>query len=612
MTRIILIASLVSMLIPTAWANAEIDPDVKTLFTPLNIKKTSSTKSSNVWTIVFLRKPEEQQQFVADIERIPGVKVNTLTSLPALLVSIPRDEKILQAIAQHPSAAQISSLPPGNEELENSEQAILLRPSDIYPSVSNWWAQGFTGKQGVIGLIDSGIAIEHPSLSGKTIILRKEAGSGYDTLKNGVRTAHGTGVACIYAGQGSSNFPNDIGIAYDASTIVAGLAGAGDNNFDDVGQTLNTLDWMLQRSNMMPTVINYSFGNGIVSCGNCTDWSGIARAVDYVVNHYKIIWVKSAGNGGYIQPTSQSPYPSTMTAPADNYNGITVANMNPAVMKNGTWVLYPDRSQHKVRYTSSRGPTMKGRKKPDISAPGNDTRTCAPDPNTYSFKYTPAMDYQNGYRLMGGTSSAAPHVGASLLLLQDSGITEPMAQKALLINSADAWTDSGKPGPEDPGFIYSGGHHPVEGSEWNRTYGWGYINMQKAFEQRHNLYMGELSLANPEQLFVVDLPVGAKITLVHERRVGYDKNYISWQLSHLSLKLMDTKTHEVIASDMSQIDTVHQVANCKRNPGEFVCLNTNKPIQAVVSVKLLSNSIDGSESEPFVLVMSVPFKNTEN
>lgn len=240
--------------------------------------------------------------------------------------------------------------------------------------------------------------------------------------------------------------------------------------------------------------------------------------------------------------------------------------------------------------------------KPDITAPGNDTRTCAPEPQAYQLHYTPSMDFHDGYRLMGGTSSAAPHVGGAILLLQDAGIHNPMAEKALLLNSADAWTDSGRPGPDDPHYFYTGGHFPVMGSEWNPTYGWGYLNMQQAFEQRANIIEDSLTINRPVQEYQAWLPAGGKVTLVHERRVGYLLDNSEWRLSHLSLELYDANTQQWITSDNSPIDTVHQVANCDRKPNERRCSSHIMARRVIIRVTLLSSVLDGSPSEPFALV----------
>lgn len=589
--------------INSVWSKAIINPDVQNLLDKASRQVINPDNPSTISVLVFLPSQQAVWPFLRDLNKLP-ISIKQFESLPVVFITLPANQLILNAIANHPKAMQITSFYGGQEELEYSEQAILLKPSQQYPVISNWWDNGYTGKHSIIGLLDSGVASEHGSLSKKQIIIRKESGSGFDQFQNGVRSAHGTGIACIYAGEGNATFPKDTGIAPNAPIILTALAGEGDGNIEDLTQTFESLDWMLSRSGMKPDVINYSFANGLTNCANCPDWSGLAKVVDYVVNHDHILWVKSAGNRGFVAPTIQKPYAATMTSPADNYNALTVANMNPVIKENGQTILNPNRDNHTIRFTSSRGPTLNGRKKPDISAPGNDTRTCAPNPAVYLFHYTKEMDYHDGYRLMGGTSSAAPHVGAAIVLLHDASITLPIMQKALLINSADAYTDNDKPSPSDPNYTYKGGHYPVMGSQWNRSYGWGYLNMQKAFDERNYLIQDTLTLDMPEKTYEAYLPIGSKITLVHERRVGFS-NHLEWRLSHLRLKIIDKDTEQVIMQDDSPQDTVHQVANCERSLNEKLCSPNTKPIYAIIKVTLVSPFIDGAREEPFALASSV-------
>ncbi len=577
-----------------AFSDALVDIDV---LASVNQLDKGTEKPETISVIIFLKSPSQVTSFVKDINKIPSVSAQPLHFMPAVLAVIPNNHAVVKKIAHNLAAAQISLNKMGREEMEVSAQAILLAPSSTYPDVNNWWQQGYTGRQGVVGLIDSGVAVDHPGLANTKVVVRQEPGSEYSKYNHGVRSAHATGVACIYAGTGNAAFPHESGIAYGVPTLLTGLAGETGSETEKLLLTASTLDWMLTRAPTKPTLINYSYGNGLVSCPNCTDWSGLAKVVDHIVNHEKIMWVKSAGNQGIAEPGSKS----TMTSPADNYNAITVANMNPTIIINGIAQQTPDRGQHAIRYTSSRGPTLNGRRKPDITAPGNDTRTCAPDAQKYQIYYTQGMDFHDGYRLMGGTSSAAPHVGASILLLQDAGIKNPMAEKALLLNSADAWTDSSKPGPDDPLHPYRGGHYAVMGSEWNPTYGWGYLNMQKAFEQRFNLIEDQLSPNESTKEYTVDLPVGGKVTLIHERRVGHNADGSEWRLSHLSLEIHDASTGKLVAQDSSPIDSVHQVANCKRQLGDKLCAQGAKAIRARIRVKLLSTEIDGNKEEPFAI-----------
>jgi serine protease AprX len=593
----------------TSFSRGLIDADVLLSLREGGMQKSQPSFAPQfISVLIFLYSADDADNVLDFLKGLGGIEASRLEFMPIIAAVVPKNITILTRIAEHAAVAQISSNRAGSEELENSAQSILLTSSPTNPVLSNWWDHGYIGQKGVIGLIDSGVAAKHLGLLNKKIIVRKEVGSGYFDFPEGIRSAHGTGVACIYAGLSTPAFPRDLGIAYGARTIVAGLAGEGVGEAKDLFQTLGTLDWMLKRAEIKPTVINYSFGNGVHACSACPDWSGLAKTVDYVVNHEKILWIKSAGNLGYVEPSTGIPYSSTMTVPADNYNGITVANMNPTIQHDGIALQTSDRQYHMISARSSRGPTIGGRKKPDISAPGDDTWTCAPDPEQYHFNYTDAMHYLSGYRLMGGTSSAAPHVGAAVLLMQDAGIDNPMLEKALLLNSADAWTDSDEPGKNDGVVGYNGGHHAVMGSTWNRTYGWGYINLQKAFDERENLVLDKLSVQAPVKEYSATLPVGAKVTLVHERRVGYAPDTAEWRLSHLSLEIVDARTQQILMKDDSSIDTVHQVANCKRLQGDSKCSAKTKEKNVIIRVSLLSDRIDGSEEEPFALAASVPLK----
>ncbi len=572
---------------PVLSARAIIDADVL-----LTLKHSKTSPQTPLSLLVFLHDLSEKESFIEEIKKIHDVLIQDLGFMPAVAIQIPKSRTLLYKIANLDAAAQISSHTAATPELDVTAQVLKLAPSSYYPHVSNWWDQGYTGQKGIIGIIDTGVDPLHPALSNKRLIVRQDAGSGYSNLINGVKEPHATGVACIY----TSNHEKYKGMAFGASTIISGLAGEETADPSSIMRTLETLDWMLNRSELKPTLINYSMGNGRLdlNCPSCPEWSGLAKVIDYVVNTQKILWVKSAGNAGYIEPAHQFTFASTLTVPGDNYNGLTIANMNTLTTENETVVKTADRDKHRIKNTSSRGPTPFGRRKPDLTAPGHDTMTCAPDPKVYGFIYSNAMNYKDGYRLMGGTSSAAPHVGAAALLLQDAGIQNPIGIKALLINSADTWTDADT---EDSG------HSKIMGSAWNRTYGWGYLNMEKAFQQRNNIIESELTVEKPIWEYQTILKRGQKVTLVHERRVGYTSEGNEWALSHLELVLIDLEHQKVIDSDSSPIDTVHQVANCKREPKEIKCSEDSKTMRVLIRVKLLNRVIDGSSSEPFAIVV---------
>lgn len=562
--------------------------------------------------IIFATHRKHVANLLHDLIRYPHVTAHALQLLPAVVAIVPRDRILLKTLAARTDVAHISRNIMGNKETELSLQSILLTSSKQKQQCRNWWHHGYTGKSGVVGILDSGIAHRHPSLENKTIINDPEIKLSAHNIPNGVRTAHATGVACIYSGEGDEHHQGDRGIAYDAKTIVNAYAGDEESEGDAAQGlllSLRGLDWMVARAPVKPTVINYSFGNGYTNCKHCPDWSGFARIVDVVVNRYHIPFVKSAGNEGWIEPSRTAPYHGSLTVPADNYNGITVGNMSHTIEKDSHTIETPNRLHHRIRYTSSRGPTKIGRRKPDIVAPGNNTRTCAPDPEKYPhLHYRADHDYHQGYRLMGGTSAAAPHVGGAILLLEDAGINDPMSIKALLINSADAWTDNNNPSRDDPLYHQRKPHTPVRGSHWDRTYGWGYLNMDKAYRQRDNIIKGVVKEKHRWKTFITTLPAGGKVTLVHERRVGYDGLGHSWPLSALYVDLYDAKTGKLLASDHSRIDTVHQVANCHHHGTH--CSTHDKKRRVLIRVTLHSKHIAGSNREPFALVASQPITST--
>ncbi|HSC66783.1 MAG TPA: S8 family serine peptidase [Cellvibrio sp.] len=471
---------------------------------------------------------------VADVQKLYidrivhlGAKVQErYATLNAISAEIPA--AALKEIASLGGVAEVVYNNPGKEELNIQKQSL---------GASAFWSSGFDGWPFDVGVLDSGVMETHSALSGHTFY------SNY--APDG---SHGTGVACMY---GSINATHT-GIAKGLDAILI-------DNADDEATSMAGADWMLRSAGDDPEVINYSWGNGPATV---SDWHPLSRFVDGVVFDYATSWAKSAGNAGAGT--------NTMTIPGNNYNGLTVANM---------WDKNTlSRSDDVITDSSSRGPTVGGRKKPDLTAPGTATITCNPS---------------GSYSEMGGTSSAAPKVGAATLLLMSAGHWDPRTIKAILINSADSWEDNNTNSAADDG--------PKVGKEWNKTYGWGYLDLAHARFHTKDYFSSSVKpkgVAGNYKLYKGHMFNGDKATLVWERDVNYNNaatpaSYRS--LSDLDLKLYAEATNAQLDSDTTVKDNVHQVA-------------ASASQAAVVKVYAYSTSFDGVSTEPYSLATEENFK----
>ena len=150
---------------------------------------------------------------------------------------------------------------------------------------------------------------------------------------------------------------------------------------------------------------------------------------------------------------------------------------------------------------SSRGPTPGGRKKPDLTAPAG--AVVAPS----SFWNSPPSNPD--FTAMSGTSFAAPHVAGAMTLLEGAGIADPMAQRAILIDSARDWDGAAT------GLI--GWAPPQVG--WRPEVGWGELNLTAALAERSNYRLGAVK-GGEAAYYAATVPGGGKATLAYELR-GY-------------------------------------------------------------------------------------------
>jgi serine protease AprX len=254
----------------------------------------------------------------------------------------------------------------------------------------------YTARDHTIAVIDTGVDASHQELVGGKVIgwndFINHRPAPYDDQ------GHGTHVTSIASGTG--------GVAPGAAVI--GLKVADAEGVTSSSLIAQALEWCItNRAAYGIEVINLSLAGPGPSDGAAVDDRMVNRAV-------------AAGMVVCVAAGNEGPEPSTIGSPGAAVDAVTVGNM----ADTGRDGFYLDPS-------SSRGPTLDRRVKPDLCAPGVDI--LAAHAGTGS-----------GYRRLTGTSMASPFVAglAALMRAADPALT-PAAVKAILKETAVPF---GRPG----------------------------------------------------------------------------------------------------------------------------------------------------------------------
>jgi serine protease AprX len=281
-------------------------------------------------------------------------------------------------------------------------------------------ASKYTGAGVGVALVDTGV-VPVPDLANRVVYrvdLTAEA-DGYD------RFGHGTHLAGIIAGDGSSSGGSIKGVAPGANIVsvkVAGWDGA-----TDVSVVIAGLQWIVShRSDFNIRVVNLSFGTN-------SKQSYLLDPLDYAVEQVwfsGVLVVVSAGNLG--------PQAGTVTKPGDDPFVVTVGA---ADLKNTL-----DLKDDTVADFSSAGPTQDGLGKPDLFAPGI-TIVSDRDPGSTIDQLHPAAVLNDNYFKGTGTSQAAAIVsGVAALMFQAAPSLTPDVAKAALTTMTTDKAITGLPG----------------------------------------------------------------------------------------------------------------------------------------------------------------------
>jgi serine protease AprX len=447
-----------------------------------------------------------QRAVTQQVESLGGQVIYSYETVNALAVAISPEGRAV--LADHP---QVESI------IDNQLTESHMDVSSVTTGAPLWWSQGFTGGAWDVAIIDSGVDNGHAALAPQFFV-EKRCLSAADSLVTGMPgmdptaddlNGHGTHVAGTVAST-DGTYP---GIAYGLDLLINGKAGFDRDGLDGGSASMYyadgmaCADWSLNNGTDDADVINLSYGSYTTS-----DDGAYERFWDAVVDQMYAFVAVSAGNDG--------PSSYTVSSPGNAYNIMSVANVDDY---NTT-----DRSDDSIAPSSSRGPTAAGRKKPDLSAPGSNILSTNNNWETTSdfVSYT-------------GTSMAAPHVAGAAALILDRGVWDPMAIKALLINSAQ---DRGPTG-------------------WDDAYGWGYIDLAHLDYHYTNYFMDELMPSPSYDLYAGPAFIGDNATLAWHRRAIYNQTYPSvyYSLADLDLLAFDESNNSWLASSASGADNVEQV-----------------------------------------------------
>lgn len=352
---------------------------------------------------------------VAAVEHAGAVVTFAAKHLPVLAARAPADR--VPALARVPGVILVQ---------ENDALVPLLKQSvPMIGAPTVWKDLKVTGKGIVIAVLDDGVYEQHPDLSPKLAghydasAPSMPIASPVDVILPAGGEGHGTHVAGIVVGNGGESAGVYKGVAPDARIVNVRVFSAPNQTTSDI--VIKGLDWTLDHMGQLKIrVAVMSLG------GRATDSTdALSRSVNVAVSKGLVV-VVAAGNRG--------PGNQTIGIPGVAANAITVG----AVDKAGKLADY-----------SSRGPTLDGRLKPDVVAPGTGiTSTIPPASTTTVGKVLGGGDAAAiYYGPLTGTSMAAPHVaGLAALMLQANPDLTPEQVKQILVATAK---DAGGPGADN-------------------------------------------------------------------------------------------------------------------------------------------------------------------
>ncbi|MES9831688.1 MAG: Calx-beta domain-containing protein [Candidatus Thiodiazotropha sp. DIVDIV] len=347
---------------------------------------------------------------VARLLRKHGVKtqLKSLWTINGIALDVPAD--LVDEISGLPGVERVTAdmrLTMSSPEVE--ESAAIPQWNIDKLNASNLWQQEIFGEGVVVGIMDSGVDVNHPDLSDRW---RGGSNSWFDPYQeHDLPTdlvGHGTQALGLILGGDESGY--QVGLAPEAKWIAAKI-------FDDANQTTLSaihlaFQWLLDPdgdplTDDAPHIVNNSWG--------------FASTINQCYQEFgeDIRLLQEAGIGVVFAAGNYGPSAATSISPANNPGSLSVGSI--------------DQSEQ-IELLSSRGPNAcDGGVYPKLVAPG-------------ALVFTTDL-LPIAYNVVSGTSFAAPHVTGAMALLKSAFPDAPVSQiETALYDSA---VDLGEPGSDD-------------------------------------------------------------------------------------------------------------------------------------------------------------------
>jgi subtilisin family serine protease len=351
------------------------------------------------------------------VEWVDLKQVVTASVLPAHSSAIERKLRGAVPIVAPPSMAEAQHVELGVDEFVPTIRRLDDYVMDLV-GVTTMHDHNITGSDIVVGITDTGLYIDHDQFdqesrdmydaldaTARKVIYYQTFANEYDEAEE-IVCGHGTHVSGILAGSSYSTESTDLGIASSAQIAFMDIGNQESSCAGTSGCSVS-LETPAEVDDLMSAqvaagakIFSFSWGTG------ANDYNTQTRDIDeYVYNNPEILIVVAGGNSG-----ESGSY--TISSPSGAKNVISVgASLNAAASFSSTPcadVLNEDT----VASFSSIGPTLDGRQKPDIVAPGmtiTSSQSQAPGSTT---KTTSLCSLQ-------GTSQATPVIAGMAVLIYE-------------------------------------------------------------------------------------------------------------------------------------------------------------------------------------------------